>query len=110
MKNSDRHLLSLIVHGDEGDAGLEYRNLGRILHIRDGNFIGDRGITSFHILTLDTQNRPVTHAVAEFDLVHTYRHELAMGKFSRSRDPGRLIDPRQQTTAEQGPVVIEIAW
>ena len=46
--------------------------------------------------------------MAELDLVHPDRNELAMRIIERSGNPARFIDPRQQAPPEQEPQMVQI--
>ena len=41
---SDRSFLALVIHGDEGDVGLENGNMGRVFRIGDADLVGHRGL------------------------------------------------------------------
>lgn len=106
--HSNRPLFAAIIDRNEGNVRLENRGFRGAPHIRHAHLIGD-GCRAFPgKLAVDAEDRPVPNSLAELDLIHGDRDELAVGKLRRSGDPGRLIDPCEQSSTEQRAVVVQI--
>ena len=59
-------------------------------------------------LRSDGENRPIAHTVTEDHLIHPDRDKATGRKIETGGDPARLVDPAQQTPAEEKPIVVEI--
>jgi hypothetical protein len=92
--------------GDIGDEdGLGERGAG-VAHLHG---VGDAGIAAALQQRFDREDGAVAHAVAEKNLAHGDGDKAAIREFQAGGDPGGLIDPREQTTAEKVAVLVQIS-
>ena len=104
----DRPFLAAVVHGYEGDVGLENGDMGRVLRIGDADLVGNRSVSFADFLTVDSEDGAIADTMAELDLVHRDRDELAVRELRRGGDPCSLIDPCEQPAAEERTVLVQV--